>query len=104
LSALPNNGVGLAREEFIISTFIKVHPLALLDYARLDNPQLKNDIDQLTMEYTDKAQFFVDRLAQGVGMIAAAFYPGLEIYGMCEIPSNVILMEQHVHREHAPRP
>src|SRR4030095_6303260 len=75
LSFLPNDGVDLAREEFIISNAIMVHPLALLDYERLDDAGLKADIDRLTAGYTNKAQFFVDRLAQGVAMIAAAFYP-----------------------------
>ncbi|MEI9892529.1 MAG: PEP-utilizing enzyme [Chthoniobacter sp.] len=65
LSQLPNDGVGLAREEFIITNFIKIHPLALLDYAQLDDPALKAEIDRLTGGYLDKSQFFVDKLAQG---------------------------------------
>ncbi len=88
LSFLPNDGVGLAREEFIISNAIKVHPLALLDYERLDDPILKADIDRLTMGYTNKAQFFVDRLAQGVAMIAAAFYPKDVIVRLSDFKSN----------------
>jgi pyruvate,water dikinase len=88
LSFLPNDGVGLAREEFIISNAIKVHPLALLDYERLDDPVLKADIDRLTVGYTNKAQFFVDRLAQGVAMIAAAFYPKDVIVRLSDFKSN----------------
>jgi pyruvate,water dikinase len=88
LSFQPNDGVGLAREEFIISNAIKVHPLALLDYERLDDPVLKADIDRLTMGYTNKAQFFVDRLAQGVAMIAAAFYPKDVIVRLSDFKSN----------------
>ncbi len=88
LSFLPNDGVGLAREEFIISNAIKVHPLALLDYERLDDPALKADIDRLTVGYTNKAQFFVDRLAQGVAMIAAAFYPKDVIVRLSDFKSN----------------
>ena len=88
LSFLPNDGVGLAREEFIISNAIKVHPLALLDYERLDDPVLKADIDRLTVGYTHKAQFFVDRLAQGVAMIAAAFYPKDVIVRLSDFKSN----------------
>jgi pyruvate,water dikinase len=88
LSALPNDGVGLAREEFIISASIKVHPLALLDYASLTDADLKAEIDQLTAGYTDKAQFFVDRLAQGVGMIAAAFYPKDVIVRLSDFKTN----------------
>ena len=88
LSFLPNDGVGLAREEFIISNFIKVHPLALLDYERLDDPVLKADIDRLTVGDTNKAQFFVERLAQGVAMIAAAFYPKDVIVRLSDFKSN----------------
>jgi pyruvate, water dikinase len=88
LSFLPNDGVGLAREEFIISNAIKVHPLALLDYERLDDAGLKADIDRLTVGYTNKAQFFVDRLAQGVAMIAAAFYPKDVIVRLSDFKSN----------------
>ena len=65
LAATPNDGVGLAREEFIISSHIKVHPLALLDYDRLDDAQVKVQIDSLTTGYIDKSQFFVDKLAEG---------------------------------------
>jgi pyruvate, water dikinase len=88
LSFLPNDGVGLAREEFIISNAIKVHPLALLDYERLDDAGLKADIDRLTVGYANKAQFFVDRLAQGVAMIAAAFYPKDVIVRLSDFKSN----------------
>jgi pyruvate,water dikinase len=88
LAALPNDGVGLAREEFIITNFIKIHPLALLDYAQLDDAALKAEIDRLTMGYTDKAQFFVDHLAEGVAMIAAAFYPKEVIVRLSDFKSN----------------
>jgi pyruvate,water dikinase len=88
LSFLPNDGVGLAREEFIISTTIQVHPLALLDYDRLEDATLKAAIDGLTAGYADKAQFFVDRLAQGVAMIAAAFYPKDVIVRLSDFKSN----------------
>jgi pyruvate,water dikinase len=88
LSMLPNDGVGLAREEFIISTTIKAHPLALLDYDRLDDAAVKADIDRLTVGYRDKAQFFVERLAQGVAMIAAAFYPKDVIVRLSDFKSN----------------
>jgi pyruvate,water dikinase len=88
LSFLPNDGVGLAREEFIINTSIKVHPLALLDYDHLEDVALKAEIDRLTAGYPDKAQFFVDRLAQGVAMIAAAFYPKDVIVRLSDFKSN----------------
>lgn len=75
LSFIPNDGVGLARMEFIISTYIKIHPLALINFAQLADAAAKAEIEKLTADFTDKPQFFVDKLAQGVGMIAAAFYP-----------------------------
>jgi pyruvate,water dikinase len=65
-----------------------VHPLALLEYERLDDPVLKADIARLTLGYTHKAQFFVDRLAQGVAMIAAAFYPKDVIVRLSDFKSN----------------
>ncbi|UCE64339.1 MAG: phosphoenolpyruvate synthase, partial [Nitrospirota bacterium] len=88
LSFIPNDGVGLAREEFIISTYIKIHPLALLEYHQLDDANVKAEIDRLTPGYTDKSQYFVDKLAQGVGMIAAAFYPNEVIVRMSDFKSN----------------
>jgi pyruvate,water dikinase len=88
LSLIPNDGVGLAREEFIISNFIKVHPLALLDYERLDDASVKAEIDRLTAGYDDKAGFFVEKLAEGVGTIAAAFHPKDVIVRMSDFKSN----------------
>jgi pyruvate,water dikinase len=88
LSFIPNDGVGLAREEFIITNYIKVHPLALLDYDRLADEGVKSQIDGLTTGYTDKPQFFVDKLAQGVAMIAAAFYPKDVILRLSDFKTN----------------
>lgn len=88
LSFLPNDGVGLAREEFIITSTIKVHPLALLDYEKLTDVAVKRRIDELTPGYTDKAQFFVDRLAEGAGTIAAAFYPKDVILRLSDFKTN----------------
>ena len=88
LSFMPNDGVGLAREEFIISTYIKAHPLALLDYDKLDDPLAKAEIDRITTGYSDKPQFFVDKLAQGVAMIAAAFYPKDVILRLSDFKTN----------------
>jgi pyruvate,water dikinase len=87
LSMLPNDGVGLAREEFIISTYIKVHPLALLAYDSLESP-LKAEIDAVTVGYSDKPQFFVDKLAEGVALIAAAFYPKDVIVRLSDFKTN----------------
>ncbi|MDB5392467.1 MAG: ppsA [Planctomycetaceae bacterium] len=88
LSALPNDGVGLAREEFIISTYIKIHPKALLDYAKLTDPAVKAEIDRLTVGYADKPQFFVDKLAEGVATLAAAFYPKDVIVRLSDFKTN----------------
>jgi pyruvate, water dikinase len=74
-SFLPSDGVGLAREEFIINSWIKIHPLALINYAKLKDKNLKHEIDKLTIGYKDKEEYFVDKLSQGIARIAAAFYP-----------------------------
>ncbi len=87
-SFIPNDGVGLAREEFIVSNYIKVHPLALLDYAKIDDAETKARIDKLTAGYEDKPQFFVDKLAQGVAMIAAAFHPKDVIVRLSDFKTN----------------
>jgi pyruvate,water dikinase len=88
LAATPNDGVGLAREEFIISSHIKAHPLALLDYDRLDDAQVKAQIDALTHGYADKSRFFVDKLAEGAAMLAAAFYPKDVILRLSDFKTN----------------
>jgi pyruvate,water dikinase len=88
LSFIPNDGVGLAREEFIITTYIKIHPLALLDYEKLEAGPVKQQIHELTPGYADKPQFFVDKLAQGVAMIAAAFYPRDVILRLSDFKTN----------------
>jgi pyruvate,water dikinase len=88
LSSIPNDGVGLAREEFIISTYIKVHPLALLEFDRLEDQALRAEINRVTAGYSDKAEFFVDKLAQGVAMIGAAFYPKDVIVRLSDFKSN----------------
>jgi len=87
-SLIPNDGVGLARLEFIINSLIKVHPLALLEYHQVSDPSVQAEIRKLTSSYSDKAQFFIDKLAQGVGMIAAAFYPKDVIVRLSDFKSN----------------
>ncbi|NCN51513.1 phosphoenolpyruvate synthase [archaeon] len=74
-SFIPNDGVGLAREEFIISSAIKIHPNALIDFEKLKDKKLKDKIESLTSNYKNKTQFYVDKLAEGIGTLAAAFYP-----------------------------
>ncbi len=88
LAALPCDGVGLARLEFIIANQIKVHPLALLNFADLKDPQAKIVIANLTANYTNKPDFFVDKLARGIATIAAAFYPKPVIVRMSDFKSN----------------
>jgi len=88
LSMIPNDGVGLAREEFIISTYIKVHPLALIDFDRLEDQALRAEISRVTAGYKDKAEFFVEKLAQGVAMIGAAFYPKDVIVRLSDFKTN----------------
>ena len=88
LSFIPNDGVGLAREEFIITSYIKIHPLALVGFDQLEDAAAKAEIAKLTSGYTDKPQFFVDKLAQGVAMIAAAFYPKDVILRLSDFKTN----------------
>jgi pyruvate,water dikinase len=88
LAAIPNDGVGLARLEFIIANHIKVHPLALLNFDRLGDRQVRDQIAALTIGYDDKPQFFVDKIAQGVGAIAAAVYPKPAIVRLSDFKSN----------------
>ncbi|WP_395741728.1 phosphoenolpyruvate synthase [Prosthecobacter sp.] len=88
LSFLPNDGVGLARMEFIITTHIKVHPLALIHFGRLTDAAAKAEIEKLTAGCDDKPQYFVDRLAQGVATLAAAFHPKDVILRLSDFKSN----------------
>ncbi len=85
---IPNEGVGLAREEFIIANFIKIHPLALMQFADLKDTEARAQIEKLTAGYDDKAQYFVDQLAWGMGRIAAAFYPKDVIVRMSDFKTN----------------
>ena len=87
-SFIPNDGVGLAREEFIISSYIKVHPLALMHYDKLKDAKVRQVIDELTYPYKTKTDFFVEKLAEGVAMIGAAFYPKDVIVRMSDFKSN----------------
>ncbi len=93
-SFLPNDGVGLAREEFIINSGIKIHPNALLHFEELKKNKsdyAKNavkQINELTKGYNDKVQYYVDKLAEGMAMITAAFYPKKVIIRMSDFKSN----------------
>ena len=88
LSFIPNDGVGLARLEFIINNFIRIHPMALVRFDSISDSHAKKEIEQLTIGYEDKEAFFVDRLAQGVAKIAAAFYPKDVIVRLSDFKSN----------------
>lgn len=100
---LPNDGVGLAREEFIIANFIKVHPNALIHFDQLDKiainwrqlgvtldelEEIKSKINSITAGYKDKTQFYVEKLAYGVAKIAAPFYPNDVIVRLSDFKSN----------------
>jgi pyruvate,water dikinase len=87
-SFLPNDGVGLARMEFIISEYIRVHPLALLHPEKVDNPEARRTIDRLTQGYPDGSAFFVERLSEGIGTIAAAFWPKPVVVRMSDFKTN----------------
>jgi pyruvate, water dikinase len=88
LSAIPCDGVGLARLEFIIANHIKAHPLALMNFDNLEDPLVKKEIGELTALYDHKPDFFVDKLAHGIGTIAAAFYPNPVVVRMSDFKSN----------------
>lgn len=87
-SFLPSDGVGLARLEFIINNYIKVHPLALINFDKLEDKIAKARIAEITKDYKDKKQYFIDRLAQGVAIIAAAFYPKDVILRLSDFKTN----------------
>jgi len=88
LSFIPNEGVGLARMEFIVTNYIKIHPLALIDFEQLADAAAKAEIERLTVGFKDKPQFFVDKLARGIGMLAAAFYPKDVILRLSDFKTN----------------
>ncbi len=88
LSSIPCDGVGLARMEFIIANHIKAHPLALIHFDTLEDKAAKWEISQLTARYENKTDFFVDKLAHGIGMIAAAFYLKPVIVRMSDFKTN----------------
>ncbi|MCF7820689.1 MAG: phosphoenolpyruvate synthase [Candidatus Pacebacteria bacterium] len=87
-SFIPNDGVGLARLEFIINNQIKIHPLSLINYDKITDKNLKNKIDSLTEGYSDKKEFFIDKLSQGIAMIASAFYPNDVIIRLSDFKTN----------------
>ncbi len=87
-SFLPADGVGLARMEFIINEYIKVHPMALVHPEKVEDADERRAIDQLTRGFDDPKEFFVRTLAEGVGTIAAAFYPKPVVVRMSDFKTN----------------
>ncbi|MDI3487043.1 MAG: pyruvate, water dikinase [Methanolobus sp.] len=88
LSMIPNDGIGLARLEFIITSYIKVHPMALIHPEKVEDEEVLEEIDKLTGRYENKADFFVEKLAQGVATITAAFHPKPVVVRMSDFKSN----------------
>jgi len=95
-SQIPNDGVGLAREEFIINSYIGIHPMALIEYPKLkesakkDNKLAKvvKEIEDKSVAYEDKREFFIDNLAMGIAKIAAGFYPNDVIVRFSDFKTN----------------
>ncbi len=85
---LPNDGVGLARMEFIIDQYIKAHPMALLHPEKVKDGGERASLEALTRFHASPADFFVERLSEGVGTIAAAFYPKPVIVRMSDFKTN----------------
>ena len=105
-SFLPNSGVGLARQEFIINSYIKVHPKALIHFKELKDEKLKAEIEEMTHGYADKKQYFIDKLSQGIATIGAAFYPKDVIVRMSDFKSNEYanLVGGHLFEPHEENP
>ncbi|MGH8220280.1 MAG: phosphoenolpyruvate synthase [Steroidobacteraceae bacterium] len=85
---LPADGVGLARMEFVVSNHIKIHPMALVHFDRVPDREARERILELTRGYADKTEYFVDRLARGLGRIAAAFHPKPVIVRLSDFKTN----------------
>jgi pyruvate, water dikinase len=95
-SQIPNDGVGLAREEFIINSYIGIHPMALIEYDKLKKAASEDEklakvikeIDEKSAAYEDKREFFIDTLAMGIAKIAAGFYPNEVIVRFSDFKTN----------------
>ncbi|GAA4172448.1 phosphoenolpyruvate synthase [Sphingobacterium ginsenosidimutans] len=84
----PAKGVGLAREEFIINNYIKIHPMALLKHRELNDIELSNYISSLITGYADEQQYFIEKLSYGIGKIASAYYPNKVIVRFSDFKTN----------------
>ncbi|PKL60004.1 MAG: phosphoenolpyruvate synthase, partial [Methanomicrobiales archaeon HGW-Methanomicrobiales-4] len=87
-SMIPNDGIGLARMEFVINNYIRIHPMALVHPEKVTDEKEKAKIDELTYGYQDREEYFVEKLSQGIGTIAAAFYPKPVVVRMSDFKSN----------------
>ena len=88
LSMVPNDGIGLARMEFVINNYIKIHPMALVHPEKVTDETVKAKIGDLTYGYGDQEDYFVEKLSQGIGTIAAAFYPKPVVVRMSDFKTN----------------
>lgn len=88
MSFLPVDGVGLARLEFIVGEYVRAHPMALLSPARVSDKRQRNAIETMIAGHADGGAFFIEKLSEGVGMIAAAFHPRSVIVRMTDFKSN----------------
>jgi pyruvate,water dikinase len=88
LSFLPSQGVGLAREEFIVNEYIRIHPMALVKFEEVKDVKTRAAINALTAGFPNKKQYFIDKLAMGVAIIAAAFYPRDVILRFSDFKTN----------------
>ncbi len=88
IANIPNDGVGLARLEFIINQYVRIHPMALVQFEKVTDRKVRREIEALTKGYENRTDFFVDKLAQGIAKIAAAFYPNDVITRMSDFKSN----------------
>ncbi|GAB3242343.1 phosphoenolpyruvate synthase [Hymenobacter seoulensis] len=88
LARYPSQGVGLMRMEFVINNAIRIHPMALVEFDTLQDAQARAAIEQLTARYASKPEYFVDQLAQAIGLVAAAFHPRPVIVRMSDFKTN----------------
>ncbi|MFH0967144.1 MAG: phosphoenolpyruvate synthase [Methanobacteriota archaeon] len=87
-SMIPNDGIGLARMEFVINNYIRIHPMALVHPEKVTDEKDKTKISELTYGYEDRKEYFVEKLSQGIGTIAAAFYPKPVVVRMSDFKTN----------------
>ncbi len=87
-ASIPNDGVGLCREEFIVNSYLKVHPNALIFFDKVTDSSVRKQILEITEGYKDKKQYYIDRLSEGIAKIAAAFYPKPVILRFSDFKTN----------------